>query len=79
MLPALGYLHAEGHVYSDFKPDNVMQCERHLTLIDMGAVARIDDADAVVYGTVGYHAPEVVRAELSPASDLYTASVRPTV
>ena len=38
----------------------------------MGAVARIDDADAVVYGTVGYHAPEVVRAELSPASDLYT-------
>jgi serine/threonine-protein kinase PknG len=72
MLPALGYLHAEGHVYSDFKPDNVMQCERHLTLIDMGAVARIDDADAVVYGTVGYHAPEVVRAELSPASDLYT-------
>jgi hypothetical protein len=36
------------------------------------AVARVDDADAVVYGTVGYHAPEVVRAELSPASDLYT-------
>ena len=72
VLPALGYLHAEGHVYSDFKPDNVMQCERHLTLIDMGAVARVDDADAVVYGTVGYHAPEVVRAELSPASDLYT-------
>ena len=72
VLPALGYLHAEGHVYSDFKPDNVMQCERHLTLIDMGAVARIDDADAAVYGTVGYHAPEVVRADLSPASDLYT-------
>ena len=72
VLPALGYLHAEGHVYSDFKPDNVMQSERHLTLIDMGAVARVDDADAVVYGTVGYHAPEVVRAELSPASDLYT-------
>lgn len=72
VLPALGYLHAEGHVYSDFKPDNVMQCERHLTLIDMGAVARVDDTDAVVYGTVGYHAPEVVRAELSPASDLYT-------
>ena len=46
VLPALGYLHAEGHVYSDFKPDNVMQYERHLTLIDMGAVARIDDADA---------------------------------
>jgi serine/threonine-protein kinase PknG len=72
ILPALGYLHAEGHVYCDLKPDNVMQCEQRLTLIDMGAVARIDDADAVVYGTVGYHAPEVVRGELSSASDLYT-------
>jgi serine/threonine-protein kinase PknG len=72
ILPALGYLHAEGHVYCDLKPDNVMQCEQRLTLIDMGAVARIDDADAVVYGTVGYHAPEVVHGELSPASDLYT-------
>jgi serine/threonine-protein kinase PknG len=50
----------------------VMQCEQRLTLIDMGAVARIDDADAVVYGTAGYHAPEVVRGELSPASDVYT-------
>ena len=72
ILPALGHLHAEGHVYSDLKPDNVMQCEQRLTLIDMGAVARIDDADAVVYGTAGYHAPEVVRGELSPASDIYT-------
>jgi serine/threonine-protein kinase PknG len=72
ILPALGYLHGEGHVYCDLKPDNVMQCEQRLTLIDMGAVARIDDADAVVYGTAGYHAPEVVRGELSPASDLYT-------
>ena len=72
ILPALGYLHAEGHVYSDLKPDNVMQCEQRLTLIDMGAVARIDDADAVVYGTAGYHAPEVKRGDLSPASDLYT-------
>jgi len=72
ILPALGYLHGEGHVYCDLKPDNVMQCEQRLTLIDMGAVARIDDADAVVFGTIGYHAPEVVRGELSPASDLYT-------
>lgn len=72
ILPALGYLHGEGHVYCDLKPDNVMQCEQRLTLIDMGAVARTDDADAVVYGTAGYHAPEVVRGELSAASDLYT-------
>ena len=71
-LPALGHLHAEGHVYSDLKPDNVMQTEQQLTLIDMGAVARIDDRDAVVFGTVGYHAPEVERGALSPASDVYT-------
>ena len=46
MLPALGYLHALGLVYCDFKPDNVIQYDRQLKLIDLGAVIRIDDADA---------------------------------
>ncbi|MFD8481967.1 tetratricopeptide repeat protein [Kitasatospora sp. NPDC059673] len=70
-LPALGYLHARGLVYCDFKLDNVIQSDDTLKLIDLGAVRRHDD-DGPIYGTVGYQAPEIATDGPSPASDLYT-------
>jgi serine/threonine-protein kinase PknG len=72
VLPALGYLHRLGLVYCDFKPDNVIQVEEQLKLIDLGGVRRIDDDDSPIYGTVGYQAPEIASAGPSPSSDLYT-------
>ena len=59
ILPAFGYLHRRGLLFCDFKPDNVIQTEEQLKLIDLGGVRRIDDADSDLYGTVGYQAPEV--------------------
>jgi len=72
VLPALGYLHNRGLVFCDFKPDNVIQSEERLKIIDLGGVRRIDDPEGAIYGTEGYQAPEIADAGPSPASDLYT-------
>jgi serine/threonine-protein kinase PknG len=73
VLPALGHLHDRGLVYCDFKPDNVIQTEEQLKLIDMGGVRRID-SDEPIYGTVGYQAPEIETAGPSVSSDLFTVA-----
>jgi serine/threonine-protein kinase PknG len=72
VLPALGYLHGVGLLYCDFKPDNVIQTEEQLKLIDLGAVRRADDHQSAVYGTVGYQAPEIASTGPSIESDIYT-------
>ena len=74
ILPALGYLHHLGLLYCDFKPDNVIQSEESLKLIDLGGVRRIDDTTSAIYGTVGYQAPEIADAGPSISSDLYTVA-----
>ncbi|MGH3763343.1 tetratricopeptide repeat protein [Actinophytocola sp.] len=72
MLPAIGYLHTLGLLFCDFKPDNVIQTEEQLKLIDLGAVRHLDDEDSAVYGTIGYQAPEIATAGPSTSSDIYT-------
>ncbi|WUI04437.1 serine/threonine-protein kinase PknG [Spirillospora sp. NBC_00431] len=72
VLRAFEYLHAQGLVYCDFKPDNVIQSEEQLRLIDLGGVRRLDDPGGAIYGTVGYQAPEIADAGPSVSSDLYT-------
>jgi serine/threonine-protein kinase PknG len=72
IAPALDYLHTQGLAYCDFKPDNVMQTDEQLKLIDLGAVIAMDDQDSAIYGTVGYQAPEISRTGPTVASDVYT-------
>ena len=74
MLPALGYLHANGFVYCDLKPDNVIRTQHGVKLIDLGAVCRITDQNSQIYGTAGYKAPEIAQFGPSVASDIYTVA-----
>ena len=71
ILPAFAYLHEQGLVYCDFKPDNVMLEGDDVKLIDMGAVRRIGDPHGDIYGTLGYKAPEADDDPIAE-SDLYT-------
>jgi serine/threonine-protein kinase PknG len=72
IIPALGYLHSQGLAYCDFKPDNVMQTDEQLKLIDLGAVIAMDDEESAIYGTMGYQAPEIAETGPTVASDVYT-------
>ncbi len=72
ILPAFAYLHANGLIYCDFKPDNVIQQGDGLKLIDLGGVRRIDDATSAIYGTIGFQAPEIAELGPSISSDIYT-------
>jgi serine/threonine-protein kinase PknG len=72
VLRALGYLHGLDLLYCDFKPDNAIQSEEQLKLIDLGGVRRAADEDSPIFGTVGYQAPEIAEDGPSFSSDLYT-------
>ncbi len=72
ILPAFRFLHRRDLLFCDFKPDNVIQTDEQLKLIDLGGVRARDDEDSDLYGTIGYQGPEVPDAGASVASDLYT-------
>jgi serine/threonine-protein kinase PknG len=71
-MPALSHLHRLGLLYNDLKPANIMAVGDDIKLIDLGAVIRADDPTAIVFGTVGFQAPEVPSDGPSIASDIYT-------
>ena len=71
VLPALDYLHSIGLIYNDLKPENIMLSEGQVKLIDLGAVAGIEDS-GFIYGTPGFQAPEIIATGPTVATDIYT-------
>jgi serine/threonine-protein kinase PknG len=74
ILGALDYLHGEGLLYCDMKPENVIHGDKRVKVIDLGAARSIADPAGPSIGTEGFQAPahELTRYGLTVRSDLHT-------
>ena len=65
------YLHQNGILYLDVKPENIIICGDKLALIDFGGAIRKTEYSGVVFGTQGYAAPEQYDGRAEERSDVY--------
>ncbi|HEX7022973.1 MAG TPA: serine/threonine-protein kinase [Trueperaceae bacterium] len=79
ILAALGYLHEQGIVHQDVKPENILIDKTgHARLLDFDLAVRVGDTRPKrgFAGTIAYLSPEQARGEPPlPASDLYAAGI----
>lgn len=84
ILTALSYLHGQGLLYCDMKPDNVIHGDRRVKLIDFGGIRRIGDRESPWVVTEHYQFgtddPKARRAEvhergLTVRSDIHTVGM----
>ncbi|MFP4008767.1 MAG: protein kinase domain-containing protein, partial [Spirulinaceae cyanobacterium] len=87
VLPILGFVHGQGAIHRDIKPDNILRrkADGQMVLVDFGAVKQVSTqiilapdstaAHTVAIGTPGYMASEQAKGQPRPNSDLYGLGV----
>ncbi|GCF08426.1 serine/threonine-protein kinase [Dictyobacter arantiisoli] len=80
IAPALYYVHSQGRVHHNLKPENILVGEQHrLLLSDFGVVGDVQKLASLsrsqAVDTVAYMAPEQITRQAEPASDQYALAV----
>ena len=65
------YLHQNGILYLDVKPENIIIRGDTLALIDFGGSVRKAEFSGVMFGTQGYAAPEQYKGQAEESADIY--------
>lgn len=74
---ALGYIHAQGFVHCDIKPENIrLTPDGRVKLMDFGLMERTGRIGGPIRGSLAYLAPEVAKGAMVDArSDLYSLGI----
>lgn len=80
LLDLLDYLHNEGTIHCDIKPDNIIYDEttHKVYLLDFGSAKKLSQRDRMsrTGGAIGYYAPEILNGGFPcPASDVWALGV----